>query len=228
MDRACPRASKVCRASCDDYEDGAEKCPVEIYEALRCQQNAEDFLLCSNVSPEDCAKQVRAMQDCRSGKVPPASWGENKHEEEAATAVPSGWTRLEHSSGFSLLLPTGAQWKAQDGAEQALVDVGGEEYRARRLSLEGKKITDALILRLVSAEVGHACEAKLKIHGRYETGETIHVRFQTPCKGEQDYYGVLHVRGGYALLVYIHRTAPVVGQPEHLDSLVFGYEESAR
>src|SRR6187551_2003457 len=43
MDTACERAAPSCRVSCRDYVDDAQKCPVEVYEALRCQQKAEDF-----------------------------------------------------------------------------------------------------------------------------------------------------------------------------------------
>jgi len=218
--------SKLCRASCDDYVQGAARCPVEIHDALSCQQRADDFLICSSVSPEECAKQVLVMQDCRSGKIAPVEWGKAREQtQEESIQVPSDWTRLHHPSGFSSSFPAGAQWEAVAGTELAVVKTDGIEYRAHRVALGGKKLTDSLILRTASQEVGRDCEAKLKLHGRYETGDTVHIRFHTTCKGDQDDYGVLHIRGDHALFVYIHRVGSFDAPPEHLDALVFGYSE---
>lgn len=225
-DQVCSRMSRLCRASCEDYVDGAARCPVEIYEALSCQQRADDFLICSSVSPEECAQQVLRMQDCRSGKLAPAEWGKAREQvKEASIEVPGDWQRLQHPSGFSIAFPAGANWQDTAGTESAVVNTDAVEYRAHRVSLGGKKPTDGLILRIVSQEVGRQCEAKLKLFGRYETGDTIHIRFQTSCKGDQDNYGVLHIRGDAALFVYMHRSGKFDAPPEHLDALVFGYSE---
>ncbi len=225
-DKVCSRMSRLCRASCEDYVQGAARCPVEIHEALSCQQHADDFLICSSVSPEECAQQVLAMQDCRTGKVPPAEWGTVREQaKEQSIEVPSEWQRLHHPSGFSIAFPPGAAWDSSSGTELALAKTETIEYRAHRVGLSGKKLTDGLILRTASQEVGRDCEAKLKLFGRYETGDTVHIRFQTTCKGDEDKYGVLHIRGDHALFVYMHRSGKFDAPPQHLDALVFGYSE---
>src|SRR5690606_12653073 len=224
MDAACRRSAEFCRSSCRDYVASAEKCPVEIYAALTCQSNAEDFLLCSNVSPEECASAVRAMQNCQNGTATPAVWGEKKQEESSA-GPPAGWVRLAHPRlGFSILFPPGATWSQVGENEVASVRSDELNYRATIRSLAGKKINDSLILRTVVSELGKTCEADIRLHGRYETQGTTHIRFNSSCKGQENYYGILHIKGEMALFVSIHRPGHADAPPEHLESLVFGYD----
>lgn len=224
MDAACRRSAEFCRSSCRDYVAGAEKCPVEIYAALTCQSNAEDFLLCSNVSPEECATVVRAMQNCQNGTATPAVWGEKKQEESSA-GPPAGWVRLAHPRlGFSILFPPGASWSQVGENEVASVRSDELNYRATIRSLAGKKINESLILRTVVSELGKTCEADIRLHGRYETQGTTHIRFNSSCKGQENYYGILHIKGEMALLLSIHRQGQDDAPLEHLESLVFGYD----
>lgn len=223
MDSACPRSAERCRSSCRDYVAGAAKCPVEIYEALTCQSEAEDFLLCSNVSPEECGALVRGMKACQNGSAAPAIWGKKKAEKKS-DGPPADWVRLVHPElGFSILFPPRASWTKVDGHDTASATIVNLNYRATVRSLAGKKVNDGLILRTVVSELGKACEADIRLHGRYETQGTTHIRFNSSCKGEEDYYGVLHIKGDHALLVSIHRQGKFDAPPEDLESLVFGY-----
>ncbi len=226
MDSACAASAKICRASCEDYVAQAEKCPVEIYEALECQGRTEDFMLCSNVSPEGCARLILAMKDCRSGKVTPAVWGAEKELEAEQDSTPPGWARLTHEDqGFSIPFPSGATWKTVDGIEEAAVQVDGIDYRAKVVSLGGRKLSDGLILRTVVSEVGRACESKVRIFGRFEAQGTVHIRFNSSCKGDEDYHGGLYIRGDRAVIVSMHRTGAFDEPPAHLEDLVFGYRQ---
>ncbi len=226
MDQACAASAKVCRASCDDYVEQANECPVEIYEALKCQQQAEDFMLCSNVSPEECASKVLAMKDCRSGAAEPRTWGEEEAETSAPDSTPAGWTRLPHESqGFSLLFPKGASWSPVNGIEEASTKRDEVLYRARIVSLGGKKLSDRLILRTVVQEVSTECESKLRIFGRYDSHGTEHIRFKTPCKGQEDYHGALYIKGDRAVIVSLYREGHFSEAPEQWDAVFFGYQE---
>jgi len=191
-DKACSeRAATFCRASCRDYVTSAEKCPVEIEDALRCQSEADDFLLCSNIAAESCAPLYRDMKACREGTAEP-----KKRDAQAVSAgpnAPEGWaTREVPSFGFSVLMPE-ADLSEKEGGFRAVAEMGGHRFVVEPLETEGRKPNAKRILRWASQYVGNDCQPKLRLHGRFESKGVIHVRFDTVCADESERHGMLHL-----------------------------------
>lgn len=222
------RAASFCEASCRDYVSGADKCPAEIRDALTCQQNADDFLLCSNIAAESCAPLYKKMQDCRDGKVPPRAW-EEVAQVVAKENIPVGFGRRGiESFGFSHFVPQGAPLEA--GAASAFKvqasDSAGFLYIVESVQGDGKpKQTDASILRTATKYVGRECEPKLRLHGRYDTQGVIHTRFDTVCADGTQIRGMLHFWEG--LVVAASARSSTAQDNPHLEPFLFSFERSA-
>ena len=75
-DAQAPKCSaeqvKGCRHNyCSRYSGAPDACEPSARAALECAQNQPDFLLCSNVVPESCAKKFFAIEKCLSTGVAP-------------------------------------------------------------------------------------------------------------------------------------------------------------
>jgi hypothetical protein len=216
------KQAKFCRASCRDYVSGAEHCPVEIHGALSCQQNAEDFQLCANISDEACVPLFRKMVDCRAGKTPPRVWGDMSMEAKANHGKGLHPIKL---SGYSMtqLMPEDTQVDAGPPLKAQKVD-GAARFVIEAVPLEGKTISNASILRTVTKYVGNACQPKLRLHGRFESGHVVHTRFDTTCKDGTEYHGVAHFWPDRALMVAHIGPASVQLEEGPRDAYLFGFK----
>lgn len=191
--KACSeRAAQFCTASCGDYVNAAEQCPVEVTRALSCQAEAEDVGLCANIARPECAPMFVAMRDCRSGKKPPLALGELEKPVVASTST--NWSSVEVAElGLTVRFPS-VYTKKHAPNVGITASHGGSEYVVE--SFEGfPKLTDSTLLRAVTAYLGNACQAKLRLHGRYETKGIVHVRFTTTCSDGLSIEGMVHVNG---------------------------------
>ena len=237
-----PRAADFCHASCGDYVSGAEECPTEVHEALRCQTSADDFLLCSNIAAESCAPLYTAMNDCRTGIVPPKPWGQ-KVEETKAEDIPAGFARLRVQAGESLA-PDGvkrAQFDFSHFAPEGTKVLGGEpgglfkaaarhgdfEYVLEAVSHDNKKPLDAkTLLRATTEYVGSACQPKLRLHGRYDTKGVVHTRFDTVCADGTEIHGMMHFWGENIVAASVRNSAGGAANP-NLEPFIFSFELSS-
>lgn len=225
MDGACSsRAANFCRASCRDYVSAAQKCPVEVEDALSCQGEADDFLLCSNIAAESCAPLFRDMKNCRDGLSEPKTRSASDSEE---TEFPEGFTRVRFDAeGFSLVAPTNTQATGAGLTFSAQgQDAQGIEYLAAALKTEGKKPDASRILRAATAYVGLACQPKLRLHGRYENHDVIHVRFDTVCEDGSAFHGMLHFWNNQGIATTTRHSAELASQENpQLESFLFSFE----
>ena len=231
VDTACnPRAAAFCRASCGDYVIGAETCPVEVTQALECQSEADGFLLCSNIAAENCASLFKSMQQCRAGEIEPKSW-DDVQGTVVGEKMPQGWQRLlAPTLGFSALMP-----------EVVRVETGAELYGAKaedashfvltieQVAIRAGSPSDSTILRTALKYVGKGCEAKLRLHGRYESEGVIHVRFRTACEDQSQYRGVIHFWQDKAVVMssFMAGSAGSTLENPHLEDFLFGFRLSA-
>lgn len=225
VDQSCAeRAAAFCRASCGDYVLSAEKCPTETHAALSCQLKADDFLLCSNIAAESCAPHYRDMKECRDGKVAARPWGQTLAV-SSAEEVPSGFTRLLVSSaGFSIFAPVGARVESKEDGFSVQAELGDEKYVIESISRSNqKKLTASHILRTATEYVGRACEQKLHLHGRYETGEVAHIRFDTVCQDGLEIRGMLHFWQENIVAASQRRAAGSPKENPHLEPFLFSF-----
>lgn len=231
VESACSqRASEFCRASCRDYVGAAESCPVEVHAALSCQNDADDFLLCSNIAAESCANLYREMKRCRAGEVAPKVWGQTE-EAVVKSDVPTGFERKAvPAHGFSIPMPKGAKLSAAEkNFEMSAQDASGITYVVKSLELGStKKPTDVSILRTATQYVGNTCQPKLRLHGRFESQGVIHVRFDTVCEDGSVYHGVLHFWDGKSVVATtkLPRELPAGEKNENLEPFLFGFQRT--
>lgn len=225
VDKECSqKAAKFCRASCRDYVNGTEKCPVEIHGALACQEDAESFRLCANIADEACTPLFRKMVECREGRVAPRVWGDTtrpKEEDPAAGLVAFA------VPGFNItqLMPEPVTVKTQEPLAAEAMEPGEPgRFVIDAAAIEGKKLSAANELRTVTKYVGTACEPKLKLHGRFESFGAAHVRFDTVCKGGLEYHGVAHFYPDRVLFVaHIAKAADGLSDARR-DAFLFGFK----
>ena len=216
------KQTKFCRASCRDYASGAEHCPVEIHGALACQENAEDFQLCANISDEACVPLFRKMVECRTGKAKPRVWGDTSLD--AKTDFAAGLKPLTVSGyGMTQLMPEGTSVKGGD-AYRALKTDGSARWVIEATSLEGSTLSNTTILRTVTKYVGNACQPKLRLHGRFESGGVLHTRFDTVCKDGTEYHGVAHFWPARVLMVAHIGPGSTALEEGRRDAFLFGFK----
>ncbi len=228
MDSACSaRSASFCRASCRDYVSAAEKCPVEVEDALSCQAHADDFLLCSNIAAESCTPLFRSMKDCREGRAEPQV---RKEKEPEQSNVPAGWERFTvEQAGYSVLVPQTVKLTSSEAAYRAMgKDELGIEYRLEPLSTGGREPTAANILRSATGYLDNSCQPKLRLHGRYESEGVIHVRLDTVCEDGSEWHGMLHFWGkrGAVTTSFLQPSQASLENP-HLESFLFSFEPTA-
>lgn len=221
------QAVAVCRASCSDYVSSAERCPVEVEEALSCQTSAQDAMLCANVAASSCVPAFSALAACREGRAAPRARG-NANTEAAPTEpgeeLPAGWARIDDRPlVVSLPLPVDAA--PQDGPRgRRLVASEDElEYLVESPPRFQGEATDKALLRAVLDYLGSACHKSLKVHGRFETGAVVHVSFETLCKDGAAWKGMLHVHPQRMVVTAARSASPLpdAAAPK-LDSMFYG------
>lgn len=217
-------AAEGCRASCKDYLQTWERCPVEVEEALTCQAEAQDAMLCANVAAASCVPTFSELAQCRAGRQPPKPREATAASEAEQERVPDGWQRLEDAElGISLLLPSGAA--REEGAVQLSVQEGDLTYVVESPPPLKGEPTDKALLKAVLDYVGTACHKALKVHGRFETGDVVHIHFDTTCKDGTHWRGMLHVSHQRTVATSARSGTPFTTEEaaNRLEALFYGF-----
>ncbi len=223
VEEACKdRWARFCRASCKDYQAVANRCPVEVQEVLSCQMNAEPFLLCANIAASNCAPLYRRFVDCREGRAAP----QQREKDPAESPTPEGWRRVELAEpGGSFLLPKGNDH--MQNVSQRTVVRKKHRFTVEALTDIPQKLTDKAILRVAMNYVGTECQKKLRLHGRFEKGDWIHVRFTTTCADGTPWAGIFHLAPGRGAAASVRpRPGQKAELPTDLETFLFGFELS--
>lgn len=189
-----PPAAETCRAGCKDYVQTWERCPVEVEEALACQSQAQDAMLCANVAAASCVAAFSTLARCRAGQAAPRARDAVAETGEEQERVPPGWQRTEDADlGISLLLPASVAGDGEGPSKRLVAREGDREYVVDSPPRLAGDPTDKALLKAVLDYVGTPCHKALKVHGRFESGNVVHVHFDTACKDGTHWRGMLHV-----------------------------------
>ncbi len=220
VEQSCkPGEDRFCRAGCPDFEAAAERCPVEVEEALTCQTASDDFLVCSRVAATECGPLYRALTECREGRAEPKP----RTPVAADDGPPEGWKQVAAPSlGGAFLMPDAPL--ATETQHQLLVVRSGYQFLVERMSEVPVAFDDKAVLRMATAYVGLACVKKLRLHGRYETGNLIHIRFHTVCDDQTAWAGIFHLLPSSGVAASVKGPAGAGTLPEDLDTFLFGFE----
>lgn len=236
MDASCKeRAAQICRANCEDYVRAEAQCPVEVERALECQTNADDLILCSNMAAESCVKHFGRLKDCRAGKITPepraAGTSVATSSPPIAEEIPAGFRREESSElGISLLLPEPTEVKTTGSVVRLAAQKQGVEFFAENIPGAHVKPTDRSILKTALDYLGLPCQTALKLHGRYETGDVIHVRFDTKCKDGVVWRGAFHFWNDKSVVTALRSTSAAAMKEAEadLEPFLFGFRVLGR
>ncbi|HSC86328.1 MAG TPA: hypothetical protein VLC09_03625 [Polyangiaceae bacterium] len=224
MDGSCkPRAAEFCRANCDEQVKTAARCPIEVEESLLCQRDTEKEIPCANVIPESCNRKYKAMDDCRSGKVAARSPDQIPSGGVSDDEPPSGWRRYDFAElGISLTLPPEVERSGAERAYRVTSSEAGVAYLVEGLPSTAAKPTDRSILATATGYFGPTCNQRMKLYGRFEKDDIIHVRVETQCKDGRAWYGMLHVYPGRTVITALnYQGKPEVAPP--VDSFLYSF-----
>jgi len=181
---------KGCRHNyCSRYAGAPDVCEPSARAALECAQNQPDFLLCSNVVPEGCAKKFRAIEKCISTGEPPPP-------EAEGPKMPDGWARYEaNDAAFSVLMPKGVEAKTEGGVRSWTAKSGEVTYS---ISLQAppaeKKFDQKAFLRIAMKLLGR-CQDKMKLFAIVEKEDRSMIQYKTVCPDKSQERGMLYVQG---------------------------------
>lgn len=188
--KCTPEQVKGCRHNyCSRYAGAPEACEPAARAALECAQSQPDFLLCSNVVPESCAKRFRGIEQCLRTGVAPAP-------EADGPSIPSGWERFEsNEAAFSVLMPKGVEAK-RDGAARTWTAKSGEITYSVTLSAPPaeKKFDQKAFLRIATKMLGK-CAPKMKLFAIVEKPDRTMIQYRTECPDKSQERGMLYVQG---------------------------------
>lgn len=193
-DAQAPKCSaeqvKGCRHNyCSRYSGAPDVCEPSARAALECAQSQPDFLLCSNVVPESCAKRFFAVEKCLStGQAPPP--------EAEGPKTPDGWARYESSdAAFSVLMPKAVEAKTEGGVKSWSSKSGEVTYS---ITLQApppeKKFDQKAFLRIATKMLGR-CGDKMKLFAIVEKPDRSMIQYKTVCPDKSQERGMLYVQG---------------------------------
>lgn len=204
---------KGCRSTCDNYETYPAACDATARAALECASHDKDFLFCSNVVPDSCAKRFKALEKCKeTGKPPP---------EVDVQGMRAGWERYPLTGSASVVVPKGikkttangkAKWSVK--AEQALYEV--EEHPA---PAPGKALSKVYLK--VARELFGSCSDKMKLHGLIEKSDRSSMQYNMTCPEDTERVGTLHIVGGK---LYLMSVSYPKGTTVVLDDFIYSFE----
>jgi hypothetical protein len=226
-----PEALESCQGSCPGYESTWERCPVEVERALACQAQTSGGLLCANVATESCAPHFAALANCRTGRAAPLPRQGTEAAEATGETLPEGWERRDVPElGISVPLPRLATTEDGTGGKRVVASEGPIEYRVEGMRRLRGAPTDKALLKAVLDYVGPACQKGLRVHGRFETGEIVHVNFDTQCMDGLAWRGMLHVDPERQIATSLRSTAPLTSAEVQakLDALAYGMRYPGR
>jgi len=188
--KCSPEQVKGCRHNyCSRYSGAPDVCEPSARAALECAQNQPDFLLCSNVVPESCAKRFFAVEKCLStGQAPPP--------EAEGPKTPDGWARYEASdAAFSVLMPKGVETKSESGVKSWTSKSGEVTYSVTLQAPPAeKKFDQKAFLRIATKMLGR-CGDKMKLFAIVEKPDRSMIQYKTVCPDKSQERGMLYVQG---------------------------------
>lgn len=204
---------KECRHNyCSRYSGAPDVCEPSARAALECAQRQPDFLLCSNVVPEGCAKQFRAIEKCiATGEAPPP--------EAEGPKTPDGWGRYESKdAAFSVLMPKAVETKTEGGVRSWTAKSGDASYS---ITLQApppeKKFDQKAFLRVALKMLGR-CGDKLKLFAIVEKTDRSMIQYKTVCPDKSQERGMLYVQGQDYFIIRSH-----FGEAPNPDADTFAY-----
>jgi hypothetical protein len=179
-----------CRRNyCDRYGTPPDACEPSVRAALECGEADPDFLICSHVVPEACAKKFKAAESCLSTGVAPEAVQEGPK-------MPEGWAKYEaRDANFTVSMPKGVAVKTEGGAKTWSVESGGVKYEIRREAAPSEKKFDQKTFTRVAGKVLGDCAGKMKLFSIIERPDRSFIQFRTSCPDKTQQRGVLYVQG---------------------------------
>jgi hypothetical protein len=193
-DAQAPKCSaeqvKGCRHNyCSRYSGAPDACEPSARAALECAQSQPDFLLCSNVVPESCAKKFFAVEKCLSTGVAPPP-------EPEGPKIPDGWSRYEASdAAFTILMPKSVEAKTEGGVKSWSATSGDVTYSVTlQPPPPEKKFDQKGFLRVATKLLGR-CADKMKLFAIVEKNDRSMIQYKTVCPDKSQERGMLYVQG---------------------------------
>jgi hypothetical protein len=193
-DAQAPKCSaeqvKSCRHNyCSRYSGAPDACEPSARAALECAQSQPDFLLCSNVVPESCAKKFFAIEKCLQTGVAPAP-------EAEGPKVPDGWARYEaKDAAFSILMPKPVETKTEGGVKSWTAKAGEATYSVTLQAPPPEKKFDQKTFLRVALKMLGRCGDKMKLFAIVEKEDRSMIQYKTVCPDKTQERGMLYVQG---------------------------------
>ena len=172
-------------------------------------------LICSNLVGH-CSGDFERLTACETGELIQAT------ASTATRPIPAGWQLLEdETAGFSIAMPKLVPPGNEEGNRTWRVeDDSGVTYVVAVLPPFQAEIDDKSIVRKVLVILGQHCQRDMKIHGRFESEARVAVRFDSACKDEREWHGMLRISDRHVIL-----TAEIVpaGQPGKGDAFYYSF-----
>ena len=181
---------KGCRHNyCSRYAGAPDACEPSARAALECAQSQPDFLLCSNVVPESCAKRFFAIEKCLSTGVAPPP------DKEGPT-IPDGWVRFEaNDAAFSVLMPKGVEAKTEGAVRSWTAKSGDVTYSVTLQTPPAEKKFDQKAFLRVATKLLGRCADKMKLFAIVEKEDRSMIQYKTVCADKSQERGMLYVQG---------------------------------
>jgi hypothetical protein len=181
---------KSCHLSyCAKYVTDQAVCDPAARAAFDCAQTQKDFLLCSNVVPESCAKKFMAVDKCSATGVAP-------EKEKEGNEIPAGWARYDsRDARFTVIMPKGVETKTENGNKVWTATAGSTSYDISLQPAPNEtKFDNKSFLRIATKLLGR-CADKLKLNALVEKDTHTLIHFRTVCPDKTQQRGVMYVEG---------------------------------
>ena len=190
-----PAQIEACKHNyCERYGDPPEACEPSVRSALECGESDPDFLLCSNIVPDSCAKKFKAAETCLSTGTPP--------EAEEGPKMPAGWAKYQaKDANFTVTMPKDVAVKTEGGVKTWSAEAGGAKYEIRREAAPAQKKWDQRGFLNVAPKVLAPCTKGLKLTSLVERDDRNFIQFKGPCPDKMQQRGVLYVQGSDLFVV---------------------------
>ncbi len=185
-----PEQIESCRQNyCYRYGGAPDVCEPSVRTALECAQSKPDFLLCSNVIPDSCAKKFRAAEKCvATGVAPPP--------EPEGPKIPEGFARFESASAqFSVLMPGGVKESTAGDTTTWSSELRGASYEVSLSPPPKEKKFDNKAFLRIATKLLDKCAPKMKLFAIVEKPDRTMIQFSTTCPDGSAQRGVLYVQG---------------------------------
>jgi hypothetical protein len=191
-----PEQIEGCRQNyCYRYGGAPDVCEPSVRGALECAQSKPDFLLCSNVIPDSCAKKFRAAEKCvATGVAPPP--------DPEGPKVPEGFARFESASGkFSVLMPAGVKEVVTGNVRTYSSELRSAVYEITLSEPPKEKKFDQKAFVRIATKLLDRCAPKMKLFAIVEKEDRTMIQFSTTCPDGLQQRGMLYVQGNDYLVL---------------------------